>query len=52
MTPEERQLVNKLCKRIADEKDPRIFRQLVQELDELMALKEKRLQESKSPKGE
>jgi len=47
MTPEERQLVNELCKRIADEKDPRVFRQLVRELDELMALKEKRLNEPK-----
>jgi DNA replication initiation complex subunit (GINS family) len=37
MTPEERQIVNDLCKRIADEKDSFIFHQLVEQLDELLA---------------
>lgn len=44
MTPEERQLVNDLCTRIADEKDPSVFCRLVQELDALLARKEKRLE--------
>jgi hypothetical protein len=43
MTPEERQLVNELCKNIADEKDLTIFRELITQLDEVMARKEKRL---------
>jgi hypothetical protein len=43
MTTEERQLVDDLCKRIADEKDPSTFHQLVEQLDELLARKEKRL---------
>jgi DNA replication initiation complex subunit (GINS family) len=44
MTPEERRLVDNLCKRIADEKDPFIFHQLVQQLDEVLARKKQRLQ--------
>jgi hypothetical protein len=47
MTPEEMQLVNGLCKRIADEKDPFTFRQLVEQLDALLARKEKRLNEQR-----
>jgi hypothetical protein len=43
MSPEERQLVNGLCQRIADEKDPLIFQQLVEQLDELLTRKEQRL---------
>ena len=46
MTPEERQLVNDLCKRIAEEKDAVIFHQLVEILDELLALKKNRLNDS------
>jgi hypothetical protein len=34
MTLEEIQPVNGLCKRIAEEKDPLTFRQLVEQLDE------------------
>jgi DNA replication initiation complex subunit (GINS family) len=52
MTPEERQLVNDLCKRIAEEKDASIFRQLVEQLDELLARKEKRLDAAKPPDSE
>ena len=50
MTPEEIQLVNGLCKRIADEKDLLIFRQLVEQLDELLARKEKRLNDQSADK--
>jgi DNA replication initiation complex subunit (GINS family) len=49
MTPEERQLVDDLCKRIADEKDPFIFHQLVKQLDELLACKENRLKTATKP---
>ena len=52
MTPEERQLVNDLCKRIAEEKDPSIFQQLVEQLDELLARKEMRLQAARPPDPE
>jgi hypothetical protein len=47
MTPEERTLVNRLCERIAEEKDLVVFRQLVEQLDELLARKEKRLSDAK-----
>jgi ribosome recycling factor len=52
MTPEERQLVNDLCKRIAEEKDASIFHQLVEQLDELLARKEKRLNAARPPDSE
>jgi hypothetical protein len=39
MTPEERERMNWLCVRIQDEKDPRIFDSLVQELNELLERK-------------
>ena len=52
MTPEERQLVNDLCKRIAEEKDASIFQQLVEQLDELLARKGKRLNAAKPPDPE
>jgi hypothetical protein len=50
MTPEEIQLVNGLSERIAEEKDPLIFRQLVEQLDELPARKEKRLNDQSADK--
>jgi hypothetical protein len=50
MTPEELKLVNDLCKRIADEKDVFIFQQLVEQLDELLARKEKRLKRESAAK--
>ena len=43
MTPEERELVNGLCKRIAEEKDIFVFQQLVEQLDDILSRKEKRL---------
>jgi hypothetical protein len=36
MTREEQDRMNELCKRIAFEKDPKAFDQLVRELDELL----------------
>ena len=52
MTPEERQLANDLCQRIAEEKDLSIFQQLVEQLDELLARKKKRLDAAKPPDSE
>ena len=46
---EERQLVDRLCKFIADEKDPVIFNQLVKQLDEVISRKEQRLREANPP---
>jgi hypothetical protein len=36
MTPEEREKLNNLCKRIEDERNPRVFNGLLQELNELL----------------
>jgi hypothetical protein len=43
MTPEERERMNYLCQRIQEEKDPKIFDELVRELDELMEAKHERI---------
>ena len=43
MTPEERERMFEICKRIQDEKNPEIFDQLVKELNELMEEKHKRI---------
>ncbi len=43
MTPEEREKMNDLCKRIQTEMNPRIFDQLVQELYNLLELKHDRI---------
>lgn len=45
MTPEERELMNTLCREIQDEKDPKRFSELVRELDEVLARKDERLNE-------
>jgi len=50
MNPEERQLVNDLCKRLVEEKDAFIFHQLVEILNELLTLKEKRLNDQSASK--
>jgi hypothetical protein len=50
MIPAERRLENDLCKRIADEKDYFLFRQLVEHLDELLARKQQRLTNQSAPK--
>ena len=43
MTNEERERMHVLCGQIETEKDPEIFSQLVNELDELMSRKASRL---------
>jgi len=43
MTPEERERMNELAARIADEKDPEIFDQLVRELEHLLEAKHERI---------
>lgn len=44
MSPEEREQMHALCKRIAEEKKHDQFLKLVQELNELMSRKENRLE--------
>ena len=44
MTPEERAEMNRLCERIQAEQDPQIFMDLVDQLNQLLARKEKRLE--------
>jgi hypothetical protein len=43
MTPEEKELMDALCKRIAVEHDPKTFDALVHQLNELLEKKEHRL---------
>ena len=43
MTPEEREKMNDLCRRIQTEKNPQIFDQLVQKLDDLLEIKHERI---------
>jgi hypothetical protein len=43
VTPEDRERMNLLCKRIQDENDPQKFSGLVNELDELLSTQEERL---------
>jgi hypothetical protein len=43
MTPEELELMYKLCQQIAVEKDPKAFDELVHQLNELLEKKEHRL---------
>ena len=50
MTPEERELTNRLCKRIAEEKDIFVFQQLVEQLDDILSRKEKRLTTAEAAK--
>ncbi len=44
MTPEERMEMNVLCEQIATEKDPKIFDQLVRQLNDLLEQKYDRIQ--------
>jgi hypothetical protein len=48
MTPEERERMNWLCLRIQDEKDPKTFDRLVQELNELLEQKHGRIAPERS----
>jgi hypothetical protein len=43
MTPEEKEMMHKLCQRIEIEKDPKTFDELVHQLNELLEKKEHRL---------
>jgi hypothetical protein len=43
MTSEERERMEWLCKRIAEEKDPATFDSLVKQLDDLLAVKSRRI---------
>ena len=43
MTPEERKTLDELCKRIAEEKDPLVFDQLVREMSALLEAKHARI---------
>jgi hypothetical protein len=53
MTPEERERMAALCQRIATEQDRNIFTQLVRELNDLLSVKDHRLEErQKKPKQE
>jgi protein-tyrosine phosphatase len=48
MTAEERERMNWLCSRIADEKNPSVFHELLRELNELMEKKRQRIHEHTS----
>jgi hypothetical protein len=43
MTPEEREKMNELCRRIQDEKDPKLFDELVQQLLQILEAKHERI---------
>ena len=43
MTPQEREKMNDLCKRIQSEQKPEIFDQLVRELNDLLEVEHERL---------
>jgi hypothetical protein len=45
MTPEEGEKMNALCKRIQEEKDPKTFSELLEELDRLLNAKRERIQD-------
>jgi hypothetical protein len=49
VTPEDREQMNLLCKRIQDEGDPKKFGGLVNELDELLSTQEERLNALRKP---
>jgi len=50
MTHEKRERMNRLCLRIQEEKDPKIFDELVQELNDLMEVKHERIHPGHKPK--
>jgi hypothetical protein len=49
MTPEEREKMNEICKRIQTEKNPEIFDQLVRELNDLLEIKHERIHPEHKP---
>ena len=50
MTPEERQRMDWLCMRIQEEKDHKVFTDLISELNALIAKKNERLEHSGTSK--
>jgi hypothetical protein len=44
MTPEERERMDSLCRRIATEQDRDVFTELVRELNDLLSVKDQRLE--------
>jgi hypothetical protein len=48
MTPEEREQMDRLCQRIQTEKDPHVFTDLVEQLNDLLQRKEKRIENKHS----
>jgi len=50
MTPEEREQMFALCSQIAIEKDPQIFSKLVEQLNDLLEGKERRLENESDKK--
>ena len=44
MSPEEKAQMEILCKRIAEEKDPAAFHKLIEQLNDLLERKERRLE--------
>lgn len=51
MTPEERDRMNSLCKRIQEEKDPAIFDELVRLLNDLIDAKYGRIHPDREKNG-
>jgi hypothetical protein len=49
MTPEEREKMNEISKRIQTEKNPEIFDQLVRELNDLLEIKHERIHPEHKP---
>jgi hypothetical protein len=45
MTPEERERMDSLCRRIATEQDRDVFTELVRELNDLLSVKDQRLED-------
>ncbi|HKU24356.1 MAG TPA: hypothetical protein VJQ54_02730 [Candidatus Sulfotelmatobacter sp.] len=52
MTPEERERMAALCQRIATEQDRDLFTELVQELNDLLSVKDHRLEERQKKQKE
>jgi uncharacterized protein YmfQ (DUF2313 family) len=49
MNPDERERLNNLCKRIAEEQDPKVFNRLLEELNELLGVTPEPSAEGKKP---
>jgi len=49
MTPEEREKMNEICKRIQTEKNPEVFDKMVRELNDLLEIKHERIHPEHKP---